>query len=69
MSDQNKVVVNNVKKGRRDNLLKGHDRDRPFADIQMPVSFGDRGVESAKDRISVAKRSVIGGSIHLFLIA
>jgi hypothetical protein len=41
MSDQSKVVVNNVEKGERDNLLKVHGKDRPFTDIQMPVSSGD----------------------------
>jgi hypothetical protein len=51
MSDQSKVVVNNMEKGQRDNLLKVCGRDQPFADIRMPVSSGDRGGESAKDRI------------------
>jgi hypothetical protein len=51
MSDQNRVVVNNVEKGRRDNLLKGCDRDQPFADIRMSVSSGDRGGKSTENRI------------------
>jgi hypothetical protein len=51
MSDQSKVVVNNVEKGQRDNLLKVHGKDRPFMDIQMPVSSDDQGGESAKHRI------------------
>jgi hypothetical protein len=51
MSDLNKVVVNNTENRQRDNLLKVHGRDRPFADIQTPVSSGDRGGESAEDKI------------------
>jgi hypothetical protein len=51
MLDQNRVVVNNVEKGRRNNLLKGHDRDWPFVDIRMTVSSDDRGGESAEDKI------------------
>jgi hypothetical protein len=51
MSDQSKVVVNNVEKGQKDNILKVHGKDRPFADIRMLVSFGDRGGESAERRI------------------
>jgi hypothetical protein len=51
MSDHNKVVVNNVEKGQRDNLLNVRGKGRPFADIQMPVSSDDRGGESAKRRI------------------
>jgi hypothetical protein len=51
MLDQNRIVVNNVEKERRDNLMKGHGRDRPFTDIRMSVSSGDRGGESAEDRI------------------
>jgi hypothetical protein len=53
MSDHNKVVVNNVEKGQRDNLLKVRGKGRPFANIQMPVSSDDRGGggESAKRRI------------------
>jgi hypothetical protein len=51
MSDQSNVVVNNVEKGQRDNPLKVRGRDRPFADIRMPVSSGDRGGKSAEDRI------------------
>jgi hypothetical protein len=51
MSDQSKVVVNNVEKGQRDNPLKVHGRDRPITDIRMPVSSGDRGGESAEGRI------------------
>jgi hypothetical protein len=38
MLDQNRVVVNNVEKGRRDHLLKGHGWDRPSVDIRMLVS-------------------------------
>jgi hypothetical protein len=49
MSDQNMVVVNNVKKRRRDHLLKGHGWDRPSEDIRMPVSSGYRGGESVED--------------------
>jgi hypothetical protein len=41
MSDQSKVIINNVEKGQRDNPLKVHGMDRPFADIRMLVSFGD----------------------------
>jgi hypothetical protein len=48
MSDQSKVVGNNVEKGQRDNLLKVRGKDQPFVDIQMPVSSGDRGGESAE---------------------
>jgi hypothetical protein len=51
MSDQSKVIVNNMEKGQRDNLLKIRDKDWPFVDIRMPVSSGDRGGESAKHRI------------------
>jgi hypothetical protein len=51
MSDLNKNVVNNIEKRQRDNLPKVRGRDRPFADIQTPVSSGHRGGESAKDRI------------------
>jgi hypothetical protein len=51
MSDLNKVVVNNMEKRQRDNLPKVHGRDRPFADIRTPVFSGDRGGESAEDRI------------------
>jgi hypothetical protein len=51
MSDQSKVVVNNVEKGQRDNVLKVCGKDRPFTNIRMPVSSGDRGGESAKRRI------------------
>jgi hypothetical protein len=43
MSYQSKVVVNNVEKGQRDNLLKVRGKDRPFADIRIPVSYDDRG--------------------------
>jgi hypothetical protein len=51
MSDLNKDVVNNTKNRQRDNLSKGHGRDRPFTDIRTPVSSSDRGGESAEDRI------------------
>jgi hypothetical protein len=51
MSDLNKVVVNNTEKRQRDNLLKVYGRDRLFVDIRTPVSSGDRGGESAEDRI------------------
>jgi hypothetical protein len=51
MSDQNKVVVNNVEKEQRDNLLKVRGKGRPFVDIRMPVSSGDRGGESVERRI------------------
>jgi hypothetical protein len=51
MSHQSKVVINNVEKGQSDNPLKVHSRDRPFADIRMPVSSDDRGGESVEDRI------------------
>jgi hypothetical protein len=51
MSDQNKVVVNNVEKGQRHNLLKVHGKDWPFADIRMLVSSSDRGGESVECRI------------------
>jgi hypothetical protein len=51
MSDQSKVVVNNVEKEQRDNLLKVHGKDWPFADIRMPVSSDDRGGESGERRI------------------
>jgi hypothetical protein len=51
MSDQNKVVVNNMEKGQRDNPLKVRGTDRSFVDIQMSVSFDDRGGKSAEDRI------------------
>jgi hypothetical protein len=51
MLDQSKVVVNNVEKGQRDNLLKFRGKDRPFIDIRMPVSSSDQGSESAKRRI------------------
>jgi hypothetical protein len=51
MSDQSKVVVNNVEKGQRDNLPKVRGKDRPFTDIRTPVSSGDRGGESTKRRI------------------
>jgi hypothetical protein len=51
MSNQSKVVVNNVEKGQRDNLLKVRSKDRSFADIRMPVSFDDRGGESIERRI------------------
>jgi hypothetical protein len=51
MSDLNKVVVNNMEKRQRDNLPKVRGRDRPFTDIQIPVSSGDRGGEFAEDRI------------------
>jgi hypothetical protein len=51
MSDQSKVVVNNVGKRQRDNLLKVRGKDRPFKDIQMPVSSGDRGGEFVERRI------------------
>jgi hypothetical protein len=50
MSDLNKVVVNNTEKSQRDNLPKVCGGDRPVADIRTPVSFSDRGGESAKDR-------------------
>jgi hypothetical protein len=48
MSEQNMVVVNNVEKGRRDNLLKGRDRERPSADIRMPISSDGRGANPPK---------------------
>jgi hypothetical protein len=51
MSDLNKVVVNNTEKRQRDNLSKVRGRDRPFTDIRMPISSGDRGGESIEDRI------------------
>jgi hypothetical protein len=51
MSDQSKVVVNNVEKEQRDNLLKVHGKDRLFMDIRMPVSSDERGGESAERRI------------------
>jgi hypothetical protein len=51
MSDQSKIVVNNMEKGQRDNPLKVRGRDRSFADIQIPISSGDRGGKSAEDRI------------------
>jgi hypothetical protein len=51
MSDQSKVVVNNVEKGQRDNLLKVHAKDRSSAGIRMLVSSGDRGSEFVKHRI------------------
>jgi hypothetical protein len=51
MSDQSNVVVNNVEKGQRDNPPKVRGRDRPFTDIRMSVSSGDRGGKSAEDRI------------------
>jgi hypothetical protein len=51
MSDINKTVVNNTEKRQRENLPKVRSRDRPFADIQTPVSSDDRGGESAEDRI------------------
>jgi hypothetical protein len=51
MSDLNKAIVDNMEKRQRDNLLKVHGRDRPFAGIRMPVSSGDRGGESVEDRI------------------
>jgi hypothetical protein len=51
MLDLNKVVVNNMERRQRDNLPKVHGGDRPFTDIQMPVSSDDRGGESAEDRI------------------
>jgi hypothetical protein len=78
MSDLNKDVVNNTKSGQRDNLPKVRGRDRPVADIRTLVSSSNRGGESAEDKIlqrsgmrlvSTAKRSVIGGSDRLFLIA
>jgi hypothetical protein len=48
MLDLNKVVVNNTEKRQRDNLPKVCGRDRPFADIQTPVSSDDRGVNPPK---------------------
>jgi hypothetical protein len=51
MSDQSKVVVNNVEKGQTDNLLNVHVKDWSFADIRMPVTSGDRGGESGGRRI------------------
>jgi hypothetical protein len=51
MSDQSKVVGNNVEKGQRDNLLKVHAKDQPSAGIRMPVSSGDRGSEFIERRI------------------
>jgi hypothetical protein len=51
MLDQSMVVVNNMEKGQRDNLLKVRDMDRPFTDIRMPVSSGDRGGESTERKI------------------
>jgi hypothetical protein len=51
MSDLNKDVVNNTKNRQRDNLQKVCGRDRPFVDIRTPVSSGDRGGESAEDKI------------------
>jgi hypothetical protein len=51
MSDLNKVVVNNMEKRQRDNLLKVCGRGWPFTDIQTPVSSSDRGGKSAEDRI------------------
>jgi hypothetical protein len=50
MSDQSKVIVNNVKKGQRDNPLKVRGRDKPFTDIRMPVSSGNRGGKFTEDR-------------------
>jgi hypothetical protein len=40
------VSVYNVEIEQRDNHPKVHGEDRPFADIRMPVSSGDRGGES-----------------------
>jgi hypothetical protein len=37
MPDLNKAVVNNTEKRQRDKLSKVRGRDRPFADIRMPV--------------------------------
>jgi hypothetical protein len=51
MSDQSKVVVNNVEKGQRDNHLKVRGKDRPFANIRIPVYFSDRGGESTERKI------------------
>jgi hypothetical protein len=47
MSGLNKDVVNNTK----NNLPNVHGRDRPFADIQTPVSSDNRGGKSTEDRI------------------
>jgi hypothetical protein len=75
MSDLNKVVVNNMEKRQRDNLLKVHGRDRPFVDILTPVSstrwHSSRLAwrSSVTRLVSAANRSVIGGSDRLFLIA
>jgi hypothetical protein len=51
MSDQSKVVINNVEKEQRDNLLKVHSKDQSFTNIQMTVSSNDRGDESTEHRI------------------
>jgi hypothetical protein len=48
MSDWSKVIVNDVEKEQRDNLLKVHGKNQPFADIRLTVSFGDRGGESTE---------------------
>jgi hypothetical protein len=48
MSDLNKAIVNNTEKRQRDNLPKVRGRDRPFADIQTPVSSYDRGSNPPK---------------------
>jgi hypothetical protein len=45
MSDLSNVVIN------KDNLSKVRGKDQPFADIQMPISFGDRGGEFPEGRI------------------
>jgi hypothetical protein len=51
MLDQSKGIVNNVEKEQIDNLLKVCGKDRPFTDIQMPVSSGDRGGEFVEHKI------------------
>jgi hypothetical protein len=51
MSDLSNVVINNTEKRRRDNLSKVRGKDQPFADIQMPISSGDRGGEFPEGRI------------------
>jgi hypothetical protein len=51
MSEYHNVIVNNVEKEQRDNLLEVHGKDQPFADIRMPVSFSDREGESTERRI------------------
>jgi hypothetical protein len=38
-----------VEKVQRGNLPKVHGKDRPFADIRMPVSSGDRGVNLSNE--------------------